>query len=59
MKKITYADLYLDYYNNFLTLAWFGEYYGFSDLRTKRVLAVGRARHERSVAKEDNVGASK
>lgn len=41
------AELYLDYFNNFLTPAAFGEHYGIEDY--DRVLAEGRNEHQLSV----------
>ena len=43
--------LYLDYVNNFLTVAGFASYYGMEVGKALRVIRVGRALHEAGVQK--------
>lgn len=43
------ATLYLDYFNNFLTLRKFAEYLNTSEDDAKRIIERGRITHERAV----------
>jgi hypothetical protein len=42
----TTANLYLDYFNNFLTVAKFAEYYGLAENEADAVILMGRRYHE-------------
>jgi hypothetical protein len=51
MKKIIYlrdylADVYLDWINNFLTIAVFAEYYGLDEDDAKALLKIAKKSHE-------------
>lgn len=41
--------LFLDYFNNFLTVERFAEYYGLTVTKARRVIRIGRNLHERGV----------
>ncbi len=41
-----FADWYLDYVNNWLTLDGFAEYYGISPEQAAQVIAMGKVFHE-------------
>lgn len=41
------ADLFLDYFNNFLTVERFAEYYGLEPKVAARVIRWGRKLHEK------------
>jgi hypothetical protein len=41
------ADLFLDYFNNFLTVDRFAEYYGLEPRVASRVIQWGRKLHEK------------
>ena len=43
-------ELYLDWVNNFLTVAYFAEYYGLTEAEANAVINDGRAYHESVVA---------
>ena len=51
MKKETPREkierLYLSYFNDFLSVAYFAEYYGLSERKAKRVITVGRKLNHR------------
>jgi hypothetical protein len=54
MKKIIYlrdylADLYLDWVNNFLTIAVFAEYYGLDEDDARDLLKLAKKSHEQRV----------
>jgi len=54
MKKIIYlrdylADLYLDWANNFLTIAVFAEYYGLDEDDARDLLKLAKKSHEQQV----------
>jgi hypothetical protein len=54
MKKIIYlrdtlADLYLDWVNNFLTIAIFSEYYGLDEEDSRELLKLAKKCHEQRV----------
>lgn len=54
MKKTIYlrdylADLYLDWVNNFLTIAVFAEYYGLDDEDARDLLKLAKKSHEQRV----------
>ena len=54
MKKIIYlrdylADLYLDWVNNFLTIAVFAEYYGLDEEDARDLLKLAKKSHEQRV----------
>ena len=54
MKKTIYlrdylADLYLDWVNNFLTIAVFAEYYGLDEDDARDLLKVAKKSHEQRV----------
>jgi hypothetical protein len=40
--KKKFADLFLDYFNNFLTVQAFASYYHWTYERAERIIAVGR-----------------
>ena len=44
-----FESLYMDYFNNFLTVAGFAEYYGWSESKAAQFIGIGRkinhARH--------------
>ena len=42
-------EMYLDWVNNFLTVAYFAEYYGISESEAHEVINSGRGIHERAV----------
>jgi hypothetical protein len=52
----TTADLYLDYYNNFLTVAKFAHYYGLTENEADAVILMGRRCHEKRVQSMKEVG---
>ena len=39
--------LYLSYFNDFLSVAYFAEYYGLSERKAKRVITAGRKLNHR------------
>ena len=41
--------LYLDYFNNFLSVERFAEYYGYSVIRANEILIKGKNDHENRV----------
>ena len=45
------ADLFLDYFNNFLTIERFAEYYGTTLEKAQRIIDIGRKCHEKRVSK--------
>lgn len=47
MKQL--LELYLDYVNNFLTVARFAEYYNLTEKEALQVIEIGKACHERYV----------
>lgn len=54
MKKTIYlrdylADLYLDWVNNFLTIAVFAEYYGLDEEDARDLLKLAKKSHEQRV----------
>jgi len=47
MKTTTaYKMMFLDWFNNFLTIERFAEYYGYSIQQARRVIAKGRTLHQ-------------
>lgn len=44
-------DMFLDYFNNFLSVERFAEYYGLTEAKARRVIKIGRDLHERRVTK--------
>jgi len=46
MKK-TLQTMFLDYFNDFLSIAGFAEYYGISETKALRVIKLGKQIHER------------
>ena len=40
--KETIETMYLDYFNNFLSVSCFAEYYGITEAQAERVIALGR-----------------
>jgi hypothetical protein len=40
-------ELYLDYFNNFLTIACFAEYHQLSEEKARRILFIGRKLNDR------------
>lgn len=42
----TWADLYLDWFNNFLSIERFSEYYGLPEDLAMQILKYGKERHE-------------
>lgn len=49
MKPKQLQDIFLEYANNFLTVARFAEYYGFTESEAKHLIDLGREVHERLV----------
>lgn len=45
--KTKLQNLFLDYFNNFLTVPYFAEYYGFSVEKAKRIIKLGEKIHEK------------
>ena len=45
-------ELYLDWTNNFLTVACFAEYYGITELRAGRIILEGRKLHHEKARHE-------
>lgn len=43
--------LFLDYFNNFLSIEGFSSYYGFNQERAKRIISLGRKIHENQFKK--------
>lgn len=43
MSRQVLEELYLDYFNNFLTVAVFAEHYGFTEKKALTVIKLGRA----------------
>lgn len=43
---ITYQELFLDYFNNYLTVEKFADDYGFTVRRAQEIIDVGRNAHE-------------
>jgi|14BtaG_2_1085337.scaffolds.fasta_scaffold21321_1 hypothetical protein len=35
-------EMYLDYFNNFITISYFAEYYGISTEKAERIINIGR-----------------
>ena len=44
------AEMYLDWFNNFLTVARFAEYYGITEDQARIIIHEGRILHESRVA---------
>ena len=54
MKNLTRQKLrsmFLDWFNNFLSVECFAQYYGLSFSNAERVIKLGRILHEKSVTK--------
>jgi hypothetical protein len=49
MKK-KLRELFLDYFNNFLSVEGFSEYYGLDQDKAKRIIELGRKLHEKHVS---------
>ena len=47
MKK-TVETMYLDYFNNFLSVSCFAQYYGITETQAERVINLGRKINHRS-----------
>ena len=47
MKISRCEELYLDYFNNFLTVKCFAEYYGMTEDIAEMVINIGRARNHK------------
>ena len=45
----TNAEMYLDYFNNFLTVAGFAAYYNLTMLQATEMIESGREEHEMNV----------
>ena len=43
--KAAIADMFRDWFNNFLTVACFADYYGISESRAERIIDTGRKIH--------------
>jgi hypothetical protein len=50
MKSKQLQNMFLEYINNFLTVARFAEYYGFTESEAKQLIDLGHEVHERLVA---------
>lgn len=46
MKSEKFADIYLDFINNFLTYEKFAEYYGYSIMQASLILAIAKVLHD-------------
>lgn len=42
-------NMFLDYFNNFLTVSAFADYYGISDILAPQLLLTGKSLHNASV----------
>ena len=42
----TLANLYLDYFNNYLTVSTFAEHHGLTEIQARTLLDIGRDVHE-------------
>ena len=51
MMKERFANMFLDYVNDFLTVGGFASYYGMSDEVAERIINVGRKCHEQRAAR--------
>lgn len=49
--KTKCREMFLDWFNNFLTVQFFADYYGISRPKALRVLEIGRQLHYRYIAK--------
>lgn len=47
IKNKTYKDLFLDYMNNFLTVACFAEYYKMTISQANTAINIGRMQHNK------------
>ena len=47
--------LYLDYFNNFLSVQVFANYYNYNITRAKEILAIGKEQHEFRVKQLNNL----
>lgn len=45
------AEIFLDWFNNFLSVEYFAQYYGFTEEKARRVIALGRKIHEKRARK--------
>ena len=45
-------ELFLDWFNNFLTVPCFAEHYGLTDIEAQAVISEGRTIHEAGCAKK-------
>jgi hypothetical protein len=48
----TNAEYFLEYFNNFLTVDRFAEYYGMTKDKAQKVIDSGRIQHQKNVEKE-------
>jgi hypothetical protein len=53
MKK-KLQNLFLDYFNNFLSVEGFASWYGMSEAKAKRVIELGRKIHEGQFREDGN-----
>ncbi len=49
--KLFLKDMFLDYFNNFLSASGFASYYGMDEDRAQRVIDMGRKLHEKQFNK--------
>ena len=47
MSQYYLAEMYLDWFNNFITVSAFADHYGLTDEDAQRVIDEGRTQHER------------
>ncbi len=47
MKK-KFESMYLDYFNNFLTVTTFAEWYGITEDQARRIIHIGRSLNQRN-----------
>lgn len=53
LRKPDLAALYLEYFNDFLTVARFGEYHGLTEKQAYRVIELGRKYYAESHTNEE------
>jgi hypothetical protein len=49
---MTEAEMFRDWFNNFLTVERFASYYGTSVAEAKRIISAGRKQHEKEAQKK-------
>jgi|DEB0MinimDraft_10_1074344.scaffolds.fasta_scaffold317801_1 hypothetical protein len=49
---MTEAEMFRDWFNNFLTVERFASYYGISVAEAKRIISAGREQHEKEAQKK-------